>query len=240
MHLSRIASFALLGVMLMTPIASADDPPTPSPAPSAAPSVTPEPSPATSQQALFRLLRGNTRYYENRSAHANQGAFARSQQTKQEYPWAIVVTCSDSRVPPEIVFDQGLGQITVLRAWGNFVGDTAVGSIQHALEDHGPNLIVVLGHSRCRALKSALDHKPETGAAAKIVGFVAPAIAAARKLSGDVLDNACKENARMVVRRLLTYPFVAQRVKAGKLRVVPAFYDLDSGHVKVLNTVKTP
>lgn len=223
MQASRLLSLILALMILCSTVARADDP------------AASEKPPTDPQAALFRLLTGNTRFYENRSTHANQGAFARSQASAREYPWAVVLTCSDSRVPPEIVFDQGLGDMTVVRLWGSYIGDTTVGSIQHALEDHTPRLIVVLGHSRCGALKSAIEGKRETNGAAKLVAAVQPAVAAARKKkTGDLLDSACRQNVYRVSAELVKNPVIAQMVKSGKVRVVNAYYDIDTGHVTVL------
>lgn len=247
MKIARIATIALLGLLLLAPPSRADEPQSPAtPAPAASPSAAPgidtpsEKPPIDGTQALFRLLTGNTRFVENRSVHADQGAFARSRTSKNSRPFAIVVTCSDSRVPPEIIFDQGLGDMFVVRTWGCYMGDTTIGSIQHALEDKQMNLIVVLGHSQCVALKSFIEGRKETGAAARIVASMGPAVSIARKLGGDLLSAACRENARLLAQRISTYPFVASRLKSGKMRVVPAFYDIEAGYVKVLNSNKQP
>lgn len=247
MKIARIATLALLGLMLLASPSRADAPQDPAtPAPTASPSIAPgmddpnEKPPIDGTQALFRLLTGNTRFVENRSIHADQGAFARSRTSKHSHPSAIVVTCSDSRVPPEIIFDQGLGDMFVVRTWGSYMGDTTIGSIQHALEDKQMNLVVVLGHSQCVALRSFIEGRKETGAAARIVASMGPAVAIARKFAGDLLANACKENARLLAQRISSYPFVASRLKSGKMRVVPAYYDLETGYVKVLNPNKQP
>ena len=254
MKIARFATLALLGLTLFAPSARADAPQAPTPAPSSAPTAapaatptatpkaqaTPEKQPIDGTQALFRLLTGNTRFVENRSIHADQGAYARFKTSQKSRPWSIVVTCSDSRVPPEIVFDQGLGDMFVVRTWGSYMGETTMGSLQHAVEDHEMNLILVLGHSQCVALKSIIENRKETGAAAKLVASLAPAVAIAHKLKGDLLDNACKENARLVAQRIMSYPFVASRLKSGKFRVVAAYYDLKTGHVKVLNLNRQP
>lgn len=250
MNIARLAAIALLGLSLVAMPARAEDPPAPTTAPSpaatAAPAASPEApppleaAPIDGTQALFRLLTGNTRYVENRSIHARQGAYARYKLSRRSRPWCVVVSCSDSRVPPEVVFDQGLGDLFVIRTWGMYMGDTTIGSIQHAVEDHDMNLIVVLGHGQCRAVKSFIDGKKETGAAARIVSSTAPAVGIARKSKGDLIDNACVECARLLAQRIMAYPSVAPRLKNPKFRVVAAYYDLESGQIKVLNLNKQP
>lgn len=237
MQFRRMVSVGLILCICLS-VARADAPaPNASPAPERAPTESPAPekAPTSAQQALFRLLTGNTRFYQNRSIHANQGAFARSETSMGEYPFAIVLTCSDSRVPPEIIFDQGLGNLFVVRLWGNYVGATTIGSIQHGLEDHHPHLLVVLGHQKCGALQSVVEGRKETGPAARMVAFVAPAIALAHKEKGDLLDNACRENVFRVVHLLKQNPVIHGLVVSGELRIVPAYYHLDTGHVELLS-----
>jgi len=253
-NIARYTTLALLGLTLFATPARADAPPSPGPAPAAPPTAAPTAAPSASptatptseappvdgSQALFRLLTGNTRFTQGRTIHANQGAATRAAKAKRSRPWCVVVTCSDSRVPPEIVFDQGLGDMFVVRTWGTHLGETAIGSLEHAIADHSMNLIVVLGHSQCLAVKACIDGKQEPGAAARIVASKAAAVAISRRYKGDLLTAACKEDARLISQRISSYPFVSQRLKSGKFRVVPAFYDLETGNVKVLNPQKQP
>src|SRR6266516_3202205 len=141
---------------------------------------------------------------------AAEAAKRRAELTKSQHPFAIIVSCSDSRVPPEIVFDQGLGDLFVLRVAGNVIDDHSLGSIEYAVDHLAVRLIVVLGHERCGAVKAA----KETIAA-----------------KGD-LQATVRENVKNVVQALRSSaPVLKTKVYSGELKVVGAYYSLDTGSV---------
>lgn len=199
----------------------------------AGPGITPD-------EALARLLEGNRRYVSNKAFCPNESATARTRLATGQAPFAIILGCSDSRVPPEVVFDFGLGDLFVIRVAGNIVEDAGVGSIEYAIEHLGTPLVVVLGHERCGAVKATIETL-EAGAEApgrigELVRKLKPAVEASAKTPGDKVANAVKENVRRMVSELAGLePFLKEKVEAGKVKVVGAHYDLDSGVVELVS-----
>lgn len=198
----------------------------------AGPGITPD-------EALSRLLEGNRRFVSNKAFHPNEGPSAREKLAKGQAPFAIILGCADSRVPPEVVFDFGLGDLFVIRVAGNIVEDAGVGSIEYAVEHLGTPLIVVLGHERCGAVKATIETVEAGGEApghiGELVRKLKPAVDASKNVPGDKLDNAVRENARRMAKELAGLePFLKERVDSGKVKVVAARYDLDSGVVELL------
>jgi len=168
---------------------------------------------------------------------ADQAAKRRAELTKSQHPFAIVVSCSDSRLPPEIVFDQGLGDLFVLRVAGNVIDDHSLGSIEYAVDHLAVRLVLVLGHQRCGAVKAAKETiAAKTEAPAHIQSLVTairPAVDAT--LNGD-LDATVKANVKDVVQALRSStPVLKAKVDSGELHVVGAYYSLDTGAVAFLD-----
>jgi len=164
---------------------------------------------------------------------AAQAAGRRAELTKSQHPFAIIVSCSDSRVPPEIVFDQGLGDLFVVRVAGNVIDDHSLGSIEYAVDHLAARLIVVLGHQRCGAVKAAKETIAAKGEAPahiqSLVTAIRPAVEATAK--GD-LEATVRENVKNVVRALRSsVPLLKTKVDSGELKVVGAYYSLDTGSV---------
>lgn len=187
-----------------------------------------------SEEALARLLDGNRRYRENHLEHPNQNRERRVELSKAQNPFAVILSCSDSRVPPEIVFDEGLGDLFVIRNAGQIVDDAVLGSAEYAVGHLNVPLIMVLGHSSCGAVKAAVDGLREAHLTS-IVRTITPAATKARQTPGKLWDNAVKENVRMSVHKLTTAkPILGRAVERQTLRVVGAYYDLTDGSVSVL------
>ena len=154
---------------------------------------------------------------------------------------AVIVGCSDSRVPPELLFDQGVGDLFVIRVAGNVVkgaGPPVKGSIEYGVAELGVSLIMVLGHSECGAVKAAIKHIDDRdslpGALGLLVNSIKPAVVKARKMPGDLLDSALRANVAIGVETLRDLqPIVAPAVKRGQVKVVGAMYDLRTGSVSV-------
>jgi carbonic anhydrase len=184
--------------------------------------------------AVGELVEGNRRFVTGRFEHARQDKERRDELAKGQHPFAVIVGCSDSRVPPELVFDQGLGDLFVVRVAGNVVDDASLGSIEYAVEHLGANLIIVLGHERCGAVKAALDGGALPGHIGAIGAALSPAIAAANAEPGDdPLDAAVRANVRRIVRELReSEPLLAHAVHEGEVEVLGARYDLDTGEVE--------
>jgi carbonic anhydrase len=198
-----------------------------------APAWAAETANVSAMEAMQRLKDGNQRFAEGKSAHERQGTDRRAEVAKGQTPFAIIVCCSDSRVGPEVVFDQGLGDIFVVRTAGNVVDEVGLGSIEYAVEHFGTPLIVVVGHSKCGAVSATLSGGEVHGHVQAVVDAIKPAIENAKNESGDALENAVRANVQYGVKRVsAASQVVADRIKAEKLKIVGAVYDLDSGRVK--------
>ncbi len=189
----------------------------------------------TAEQALRELVAGNQRFFVARPAHPHTGAERLREVAKGQHPIAAVVSCSDSRVPPEVVFDQGLGDLFVVRTAGHVLDDVALGSLEYAVEHLEIPLIVVLGHAKCGAVTSAAAGGNAHGYLGALLRGLEPAVAQARTQGGDLVANAIKAHVNLTVERLRACPPVlSAAVAAGALKVAGAYYDLDSGAVRML------
>ncbi len=187
-----------------------------------------------SGNSLARLMAGNQRYVNNELKHPNRSQESRNAVLDMQSPFAIVLGCSDSRVSPEIIFDQGIGDLFVVRVAGNVAGPLEVDSIELAAAHLGASLLLVLGHEGCGAVTAVV--KDQAGDIASVARLIRPAVDAARKKPGDVLENAIEVNVRMVVAYLQTVPIIANLVKEGKLQIVGGFYHLKNGEVTIVET----
>lgn len=187
------------------------------------------------ERAIEALLAGNRRYAAGNAVHPRQAPERRLEVALAQRPLAIVLGCSDSRVLPEILFDQGLGDLFVVRTAGHVVDDVALASLEYAAEHLGVPLLVVLGHTGCGAVAAALEGGELPGHLVCLVEAIRPAVERAKGGPGDFLDRAVKENvARVVARLKAAEPILANRVREGRLTVVGARYDLQSGLVELL------
>ncbi len=187
------------------------------------------------EKALKKLLQGNKRFVAANARHPNQGIKRRKKATRGQKPFAVIVGCSDSRVPPEIIFDRGLGDLFIIRLAGNIVDDCALGSIEYAVDHLGTDLVVVLGHGKCGAITTAVNGETPHGHIGSIVKAILPAVKKAKQESGDVLENAIRTNVRFVVDRIKSSkPIIAKKVKAKKLHIIGAYYDIETGEVSII------
>ena len=204
-------------------------------------------APISADQALQELLDGNARFVKGQPASPRRGPDDFRGLADAQYPEAVIVSCSDSRVAPEILFDVGVGDIFVVRIAGNVVngaGVTVKGSIEYAIAELNVPLIVVLGHSNCGAVKAAKQHIDAKdslpGAINGLVELIKPAVTQSKGQPGDPLENAIRKNVEIGVERLKELqPILAPRFKDGKLKVVGAVYDLRNGSVTLLEPGKS-
>jgi carbonic anhydrase len=187
-------------------------------------------------EALSRLKEGNSRYASGNLQRLRQTTTRRIELAKSQHPFAVIVGCSDSRVPPEIVFDQGLGDLFVCRVAGNVINDESLGSIEYAVDHLDIRLIVVLGHQRCGAVQAAKEIIAAKGKAAghaqSLVTAIKPAVEATAKAD---LDATIKANVKHVVKALRSStPILKPKVDSNELKVVGANYSLDDGFVSFL------
>jgi carbonic anhydrase len=190
---------------------------------------------------LARLLEGNKRFTSGGLIHPGRKPEDFAALAEGQAPLAAIVACADSRVAPELVFDQGVGDLFVVRVAGNIVdgaGPTVKGSIEFAVAELGVRLIMVLGHSQCGAVKAAITHIDANdelpGSIGDLIAPIRPAVRAAAGNPGDKLANVIKANVLAGVNRLQGLdPILAKLVKTGELKVVGASYELRTGAVEI-------
>lgn len=204
---------------------------------STGPTPTPEPDITTAAQALNRLAEGNQRWVSNKSIYPNTTQARRAAVVKGQKPFAIIFSCVDSRVPPEFLFDRGLGDLLVIRTAGHALDAATLGSIEFGAEELKIPLVMVLGHEKCGAITAVIDSTtsktPMPGNMKTLEDYLKPAVEAGKKLSGDAVENAVVSNIELTVEKLRSSTILADLIKKGKLRVVGARYDLDTGQVEI-------
>lgn len=189
----------------------------------------------TSEEALAKLMAGNKRFVKTISAHPHQNEEHRVLVGDGQAPFAAVLACADSRVPPEVLFDQGLGDLFVVRVAGNIINDQLLGSLEYAAAHLHTPLIMVMGHTDCGAIGAVASGAELEGHIASLVPAILPSVDRVRDMDGDLIDNACREVARATAEQLRNSdPIMSKLVAAGKLQVVAGFYDLKSGAIELL------
>jgi len=188
-------------------------------------------------EAISKLKEGNGRYTTGSLQHLGQTAERRTELAKTQHPFAGIVSCSDSRVPPEIVFDQGLGDLFVVRVAGNVINDEGLGSIEYTVDHLGTRLILVLGHQSCGAVEAARETIAAKGKAPghieSLVTAIKPAVEATAK---DDLETTVKANVKNVVKALRSStPILKSKVDSGEIQVIGGYYSLDTGAVTFLD-----
>jgi carbonic anhydrase len=190
-------------------------------------------------EALKRIMAGNKRYAANTARNKDFSA-GRAARAAGQYPIAAILSCADSRLSPELAFDQGPGELFVVRLAGNFVNDDGLASIEYGLKFLGIPLVVVLGHSNCGAVSATIkvvkDGAELPGHLPDLVNSIRPAVEAAiAKKPADLLGEATVENVRHNVRRLAAAePIVNGLIKDQKIKIVGGVYDIASGKVNLL------
>jgi len=190
--------------------------------------------------ALARLKAGNEKFRSAPQLCEINLAATRTEVAKGQSPWATILTCADSRVEPELIFGGvGLGELFVARNAGNTADTATMGTIEYGAEHLGSPLIVVLGHQNCGAVAAACEvvekHTKLPGSIGPMVDAIVPAAEAVRSQPGDFIDNAVRENARRTALRIgSTSEIIEELVRLGKVKIVYARYDLDTGAVEYL------
>lgn len=192
-------------------------------------------APADPDKVLAELQHGNARFVKGAALHPHETRARRGELARGQHPGAAILGCADSRVPPEVVFDEGLGDLFVVRLAGNVAGPLDVGSLEYAVEHLGVSLVVVLGHHSCGAVKATVDSGGHAeGNIGEIVKAIAPAVEEARAHPGKegLVDDAVHANARRTAAELTEKsPILEEAVKKGHLKIVVGVYDLASGKV---------
>ncbi|MBF0610715.1 MAG: carbonic anhydrase [Magnetococcales bacterium] len=187
-------------------------------------------------EALARLKEGHARFLAGKSVHPHVSRERLLETaTKGQHPFASFISCSDSRVPVEIIFDQGIGDLFVVRVAGNIIDMDEIGSTEYSEEHLGISLLVVMGHSQCGAVSAVVQHAEVGGAVAKLVQHITPALerASSLGLTGDaLLAKTIEENVRHSIAILLeASPETAEMVHEGKVKIIGAIYHIEDGHI---------
>jgi len=198
------------------------------------------------EDALRRLLEGNERFVHGETVNLNEDSKRRAAIANGQEPFAIILSCVDSRVPPELIFDRGLGDLFVIRTAGHAVDDVVMGSVEFGAHELHIPLIMVLGHERCGAVKATVaavkaeraGEPAEPAGPANSIGAlverIRPAVEDVMEQGGDTVDKAIDANVFRVMEQLESSPTLKELVSSAKLRVVGARYDLDSGRVDLI------
>jgi carbonic anhydrase len=201
-----------------------------------APTATTHPVGLTASAVLADLKAGNERHATHHYIHPRQTSERLRELAGSQHPEAVVLACADSRVPPEIVFDQGLGDLFDVRVAGNIAGDAEIASIEYAAEHLHTPLVVVMGHQSCGAVAAAIEGGNPPGHLPTLVAAIRPAVNQARGLPGELSNNAVRINVERVVQQLRSSkPILAKLVAEKKLKIVGAVYSLNTGEVTWLS-----
>ena len=195
----------------------------------------PKPQPVSPDAAFQRLMEGNKRFVQGQRKYPDQARSRLQETAAGQYPFATILTCADSRVPAEIVFDQGIGDIFVVRVAGNVVNPEVIGSLEYATSVVGAQLLMIMGHERCGAVTEAVKGSVLPANIATFVNDVKPAIERVKNKPGDLIDNTVVANVQMQIELLKQKStIVTQLIQQGKLKLVGARYDLDTGEVTIV------
>lgn len=187
-----------------------------------------------SEDALLEMKAGNQRFLNNKAVNNNYKN--QIEQTKNDqHPHTLILSCLDSRIPPEIIFDQGIGNIFVARVAGNIEDPNILGSMEFATKVKGTKLIIVMGHNKCGAVKGAIDDA-KLGNLTQLVDQIKPAIVGNKSNIDNMMDETAKENVKLTITDILKLsPIISDLVKENKVKIVGAFYDITTGKVTFLD-----
>lgn len=192
-------------------------------------------------ESLKKLVEGNRRFAQGKSLHPNRSEELRSALLDGQNPYAVVISCSDSRVPVEIIFDVGLGDIFVIRTAGHVLSNETMGSLEYAVRELGVKFIMIMGHDNCGAVNSAMkifnegEYENATQNFHKLLSHIYPVFEQMKITGKSSLDDAINMNIKYQVKDLLEKDdYLAQQVKDEKIMVVGAKYSLDTGIVEII------
>jgi carbonic anhydrase len=191
----------------------------------------------TPDAALQLLKEGNERFVNQKRSNPNQDMARLTEVAEGQSPFAAVLSCADSRVPPELVFDRGLGDIFVVRNAGNVATPEEIGSLEFGTLVLGAKVLMVTAHERCGAVKATMKGDEVPGTIGSILESIAPAVAGLEGKQDDPasVESAAKSNVKLQIERLMASPVISELVTTGKLMVVGGYYDLDTGAVTMVS-----
>lgn len=187
----------------------------------------------SADKALEKLVQGNKRFVELKQKHPDENKKRRAEMVKGQHPFVVILSCSDSRVPPELIFDQGLGDIFEIRNAGNVLDEHVIGSIEYAVMHCGVKLIVIMGHQDCGAIAATLSGISETKYIKSLEDSIQPAIDDCKKKGLEInSDNVVKAHVTQDINELLSQDTeLVKYMKEHDVKIIPAYYHLDSGVV---------
>ena len=184
--------------------------------------------------ALQELVEGNSRFVQDKRLNPHQSRLRLAEIATEQHPFASILCCADSRVPAEMIFDAGLGDLFVVRIAGNVVSPRVMGSLEYSTKILGSQLIVILGHERCGAVTAAVEGTIEDGEIGTFVEDIKPALARVKAIEGDRINNAVIANVQYQLEVLNKSKLLTDLVTQGKLQIVGGWYDLDTGEVTII------
>jgi len=182
-------------------------------------------------QALQRLMEGNQRFVSGKIKSPHRDRSRLAEVAKTQKPFAAILSCADSRVPSEIIFDQGFGDLFICRVAGNIATPEEIGSLEFGTLVLGSKLIMVIGHERCGAVDATIKGAQVPGRIATLIDAIKPSIRNLDSQTGDQLEKAIKANVLYQIETLKSSPVISQLIEEGKLKIVGGYYDLDTGSV---------
>ncbi|MEH2398770.1 carbonic anhydrase [Nostoc sp.] len=189
----------------------------------------------TPDKALQELLDGNERFAKRKRRNPDQTYSRLVEVAKGQKPFASILGCADSRVPSEIVFDQGLGDLFVCRIAGNIATTQQIGSLEFGSLVLGTKVIMVVGHKRCGAVQAAIKGAPVPGQIGSLLEAIKPSVESSKDQPGDKVENACKANVLAQVKKLKSSSVLSELIKGDKLKIVGGYYDLDTGEISIVS-----
>lgn len=184
--------------------------------------------------ALQKLKDGNYRFSKYQMKHPNIQKSRRMKLIKGQHPFVVIVSCSDSRVSPEIIFDQGLGDLFIIRNAGNVLDENVMGSIEYAVHYLGVNLIVVMGHESCGVVGAAMKEEKVSPNIESLIKSIEPAVSECKKENSYSYENVIKKHARLNAESILDDPDLYEYAKKNDFKVIPAYYSINTGIVEFL------
>jgi carbonic anhydrase len=189
----------------------------------------------SAQDSLERLKQGNVRFVEMRMKHPDATKKHRTELVNGQHPFAVILSCSDSRVPPELIFDQGLGDIFEVRNAGNVLNKHVIGSIEYAVMHLGVKLVIIMGHQNCGAVAAALSDETESAYIESLKASIMPAVEACKKSGHYTNNEVSKAHVIQDIQELLSEDSALKEyMQKHDVQIIPAFYHMDSGQVEFL------
>jgi carbonic anhydrase len=189
----------------------------------------------TPEQALQNLIAGNRRFVSEKRENPRQTLARLTEVAQVQKPFAAILSCADSRVPSEIIFDQGFGDLFICRVAGNVATPEEIGSLEFGTLVLGAKVIMVMGHKRCGAVDATIKGAQVPGQIASLLDAIRPAVERSQGQSGERLENATKANVLLQIERLQASPVISQLIEEGKLKIAGGYYDLDTGAVTLVS-----